>query len=367
MANLVRVILMIFSIYSTPLLAAPPAGSGQPPSTLPEITYEEEEILIPDGLKQHWNEMFFDTPEPWFLRDHEHLTPFLNKSGLDPKQKEELRSYYKTSISSDEYSKIPQWLRSDMSPVKGVLYVPNSIRRNMSQDFLQRMYYYQKHSVKAGLPYYFFGTDKSDIWKHASPTLTADQKIDFEKNILTVEGKLFFPVVPASWSLLDQDTKDDLLFHFLVNQFSMVPFVAIRNDGDILKAANYFAGERDPAPLIRYLRFLHSKNNGKPFEISAAKLLHPFIRKSIHQFSTCNGPNCFNASRNVGLGNHFSFEFSTGDALLEDIPKGYRIATKDEPRRPGDILVYQNSQTKIQHSAVWITDKVTFTKMDYLN
>ncbi len=343
------------SVFADELTGSPKDKKYKPP----QITSQNILPPIDPELRKYWHESFFEIEEPWFFTGREDFEHFVEASGLQRDQKVQLRSLYKTSISYQQEGKLPLWkIPKDAT---GVVFVPDALRKKMPTDFLERMYRYQ-NLMSSRLPYFLTAHSKEDFIKFSSPALSKEQKIEFQKNILFLDNQLTFPVTPYTWTLLNPATKDSAIDYFHRFETVISPSVVIRPEDDIEAVGRYFAGGRDPEPLIRYLKYLRSLNGTKTFSVPLEKILHPFIRKTTNTHSQCDGPNCYNATKNVTLGNRFSFEFLSSQELAENVIQGYRQAGKDELTRPGDLLIYSNSKYKIRHAAVVAADEIVFTK-----
>lgn len=233
----------------------------------------------------------------------------------------------------------------------------------MSTGFLQGIYSYQ-HEVMGKPLKAFSARTPEDFLKFASPKLSPIQQAEFKRNVLSIKGDLVLPMVPFIWTLLSEQKKDETIEHYR-NEASAVGYAAlvvVTPESDLEAMGRFFAGQRDPAPLIRYLKYLRSKNKSTPFNVPLEDLLHPFIRKTINTFSYCDGPNCHDAGRNTSLGNRFNFELIDPYTLLSEIRERYLVPHSGERLRPGDLLVYRNADERIVHTAVFAVDGFVFTK-----
>ncbi len=331
----------------------------------PRVGYTRASIpRIPTVIHEKWMEHFFDGPELWYFRSPQELLGLLKHSGLEEVEQAKLLQGLKTSLTVDEMVHAATWLPFPKE-AKSFLLIPNKIRAQLPQAFLQSVTEHQ-YRITGRLPNGINGPS-AEVLERAvtrNSSVSAAVRKEIERNTVFLEGRYRFLVTPQTWNLMSRDAKRTQIEAATVDktQAGIDPFVEIAPFDDIDAIGRFYAGERDPRPLIRYLRRLREKSPHRTLEVPLENILHTFIRKRIDTYADCHGPNCFDAARNVGLGNANPAHLGDPVQLEREIKTRYRYALNGERYRPGDVLVYRNKAGGVVHAAVIASDGIVFTK-----
>lgn len=119
---------------------------------------------------------------------------------------------------------------------------------------------------------------------------------------------------------------------------------------DLGVIARHFAGNRDPAPIERYLKKI-VKNEA--VDLPLRKILPKFSRANWNTFSETHGPNCFNGGLCMNEGAQYRKEFVDNDRLGPRLESEYTQIT-DGSRKASDLWVYVNKEKVPQHVATYV-------------
>ena len=367
--NILIIVLLFHLLAGFAVAAEPKAGSPQdqnyePP--FPQISQGPVFPPLPEELRNEWRRGYFESPEVWYFRNQDEYNGLIDGSGLDDASKAQLKADFRTYTTKQEMIRATDWLPMP-DTVGGLLFVPAEIRKKMSNEFLNKVYTHQSETI--GLEPYKVerGTKEAllDELRSEGRALSKNEAEEIERNLLLLHGKWVFPIVPGTWDLLTTERKDEFIDSLITGSANdgIDPFITIGPKDDIEAIGSFFAGERRPRPVIRYLEYLRKRQPTGELTVPLAKILHPFIRKTVGTYSPCHGPNCGDAARNVSLGNRFFPEYIFDNAELEkDLATRLQLAEPGDRCRPGDVLLYYNMAGTLIHAAVVVTDEVVFTK-----
>ncbi len=356
--------LFTHTAWTEPVLPGSPEDNGY---QAPPISYtRRRQPPLTREVQDKWMAEFFEGPEIWYFRSETELHNLLDAASLNEDVRKEFEVSFKPRMTTEETIKATNWLPSPANS-DGFIPVPRELRAKLSHDFLQAMYEHQLRlvgktplAIQKNSEDEFFRVLNDRMWR-----LSRKQREEVRKNLFTINGKLNFFITPATWDLLPPSIRKETIEFTTsgIQAQGIDPFITIHPADDVEAIGRFFAGERNPAVVIRYLQMLKRRNPEIPFEVPLEKILHPFIRKMVDTYSLCHGPNCFDAGRNVSLGNSYRPEFlSSGEELEADLKTRFQLAKHGDRYRPGDLLVYETPYGKLVHVAAVAGDGLVFTK-----
>lgn len=317
-----------------------------------------------DSLVEQWTDQFYDIQEFWIIKSITGLRIYLIEQNFSEDQIQEILSKVQKNFTSNQMGRLISNL--SLGDSQGVIFVDKNLKNSLSHEQLNLVYQYLLKNNK--LIHFQSFAHQQELQQFLSKYhLNASEMNVMQKMLFSWDGKIYLIFTPEFWPLLNRQLRKEYVLKNLKdspNRYGHQILIHLNQEKNLTKLAEKYAMGRNPAYLERYLYYL--KNLGIQ-QIPLEKILTPFIRQFVNQYSICHGPNCMNSAKNVGKTKKMiSIQTTDTDEFLSNMHEGYEMvfSENDHELRPGDVLVYSdlNKGVDIDHAAVYIGDGIVFTK-----
>lgn len=128
---------------------------------------------------------------------------------------------------------------------------------------------------------------------------------------------------------------------------------------DLAALAHKYAAGRDPRFIEDYLR--RKLKGNASVTIPLESILPRFIRRNLHRFEDCTGPDCLRAAVSVREGYNPS-RLDDGNSLIKRLYSPLYSPVEGGRPEPGDVFIYAKPDGTFVHAATYVGDGYVFTK-----
>lgn len=328
------------------------------------VTLTEQKIQVSQEVLKSWSDDLYETNEVWVVSD---VTGFLNELrevGLVGDLHSELLSHIKTGLDLEIKYKVLTFYR--YKSTDRFIVVPLEFKQKLSKSILSVVY---RHLLKnAQAPNFLvFQTAREAREFFLSITRDPFAANKMLEDVYTIDKRQYYFLTPEIWADLPEAVKAkriDWYLEILFSKYSYQAEISFSNESEIKQIARQYSNK--PKVVERYLRRLLDKNSGLRVDLPLKNILPPFIRAVLNTFTSCSGPNCFNAARNVGRERAYEQKYEGPETrFLEVMQQSYDQLSPDDQLKFGDVLIYFNLAGDLVHASVYLDEEIVFSKLGF--
>lgn len=317
---------------------------------------------IDEEVMNAWIDNPFEMEETWFIRSTPDFLEILqNNINEDLFKNIKDRIKFTNYMTNEQISKVisTYGYYYDIS----YLTIPNNIKQQLPPNVLANIYYYLLFKPSTGTIIHI----KCQTLNSAITCLKQDlidpkniQKI-ISTNIHHMEDNNYFIFYTYDiWSKLNYNTRQYIINYMITDSTSAnhglhVDLTINRKDDIRAIVQRYNNSSHEHEQIIARLEQLLKEKS--EVTISIEELLPKTIQTSLHKAYICGGANCHQLTLSIANSSvEYRNKLLNTSELLSFLTENYVLIDAKNTLQAGDILIYQNEEKQIKHSAVYISD-----------